>query len=663
MAPLSRDSVEVANPTAEAAVSPAGGATKTSGHLRQDALSLEVPVKVHGSRVTEVVRGVTPHTEPFEEQTTTMIIFPQGGVLRMSTSVNVGQMLVLTNSTTRQDAICRVVKVRTFTNMQGYVEVEFTHPQPTYWGVHFPKERGAAPAKPEAAPSTPAAPATPAGCLVPPHEEVKPRPVADVSWAPAKAMPPATAAVTPAASVTDVPKAAASVIPAAPATTPPKPYVVPSKPASSFIGIGSQEEVQPAAAATVTTKPAAPVAPPEIKEVPRVREIKKEAAAPVASVSAPSAPAADTDTAATDFPSLSITELLGDSDSPSEQAAAEVGREAEERVAAPAPAAKSDAAATTDAVDAVSASAAAPEVFGSRFDASARTAASDGPKGSPKWLLPVAAVAVLVAVAAGGAFYLRSQRSAAPAAASVPATASSPAASAAVRSAQPATSASAQPAAEPPSAAAVRNAIVAPHGNNVAPANKPAGPAPAQPAAPRSSNASAGAPPAPEPSKVTGTMVAEALNTHPVTAQRSTSDQNVEAPPVESESSSESAGVALPSILSPSDGPAAPEVKPEPEPKAATPVRVGGSVREPKLTYSVPPVYPVIAKEAHIQGDVVVKATIDQKGNVIHTEIISGPAMLRGAAIEALRRWKYTPSMLDGEPITVQMEVTLKFHM
>ena len=107
--------------------------------------------KVHGSRVTEVARGVAPHTEPFEEETSTMIVFPQGAVLRMSTAVSASQMLVVTNLKTRQDAICRVLKVRTFSNMQGYVEVEFTHKQPGYWGAIFPGE-GPAPSIPVAAP-------------------------------------------------------------------------------------------------------------------------------------------------------------------------------------------------------------------------------------------------------------------------------------------------------------------------------------------------------------------------------------------------------------------------------------------------------------------------------------------------------------------------------
>src|SRR6202789_740168 len=139
MAPLTKDTVEAASSAAEASSSSRGASPKAepAGHLRSDAVSLEVPVKVHGSRVTEVVRGITPHTEPFEEQTSTMIVFPQGGVLRMSTAVTAGQMVVLTNLKTGHDAICRVIKVRAYAQTQSYVELEFTNRQPGYWGVHF----------------------------------------------------------------------------------------------------------------------------------------------------------------------------------------------------------------------------------------------------------------------------------------------------------------------------------------------------------------------------------------------------------------------------------------------------------------------------------------------------------------------------------------------
>src|ERR1700678_754024 len=208
MAPLTKDTSEVTNSAAETGSSNRGTPAKASpaGHLRSDAVSLEVPVKVHGSRVTEVAREITPHTEPFEEQTSTMIVFPQGAVIRMSTSVNVGQMLVVTNLKSRQDAICRVVKVRTFSNLQGYVEVEFTHQQPGYWGVHFPSEG------PAAIPVIQTAPVISAAApVVIPETPVKAAPEQNVS------MP--VAPVAPAAPVSFVapvaPPPAAPVVPAA----------------------------------------------------------------------------------------------------------------------------------------------------------------------------------------------------------------------------------------------------------------------------------------------------------------------------------------------------------------------------------------------------------------------------------------------------------------
>src|SRR3984957_20619433 len=109
----------------------------TAGQVHADAVSLEVALKVHGSKVVTAGNGAAPQTEAFEEQTTSMIVFPHGGVLRMSTAVNAGQMLVLTNLKSRQDAICRVVKVRTYSSTACYVEIEFTHRQPGFWGVYF----------------------------------------------------------------------------------------------------------------------------------------------------------------------------------------------------------------------------------------------------------------------------------------------------------------------------------------------------------------------------------------------------------------------------------------------------------------------------------------------------------------------------------------------
>jgi protein TonB len=99
-----------------------------------------------------------------------------------------------------------------------------------------------------------------------------------------------------------------------------------------------------------------------------------------------------------------------------------------------------------------------------------------------------------------------------------------------------------------------------------------------------------------------------------------------------------------------------------PELRLEGPVRVGGQVKEPQLLSHVMPQYPLTAKEANIQGDVVIQTTVDEHGNVSNMKVVSGPMMLRGPALEALKRWKYAPSTLNGQAIAIQMFVTVKFN-
>ena len=144
MSTLSKEAMETAS-TKDSVISPEVSPAPSpivspAGQVHSDAVSLEVALKVHGSKVSGGTRGVPGQTEPFEEESSSMIVFAHGGVLRMATPVNVGQMLVVTNLKTRQDAICRVVKVRNYSNSASYVEVEFTSKQPGYWGVYFESE-------------------------------------------------------------------------------------------------------------------------------------------------------------------------------------------------------------------------------------------------------------------------------------------------------------------------------------------------------------------------------------------------------------------------------------------------------------------------------------------------------------------------------------------
>ncbi len=75
----------------------------------------------------------------------------------------------------------------------------------------------------------------------------------------------------------------------------------------------------------------------------------------------------------------------------------------------------------------------------------------------------------------------------------------------------------------------------------------------------------------------------------------------------------------------------------------------------PKLLASTLPIYPALAKQSNTQGDVVIKATIGKNGSVAHMDVVSGPTALRQAAIDALGRWKYEPSKLDGQPVEAQI--------
>ena len=100
-------------------------------------------------------------------------------------------------------------------------------------------------------------------------------------------------------------------------------------------------------------------------------------------------------------------------------------------------------------------------------------------------------------------------------------------------------------------------------------------------------------------------------------------------------------------------------IAPPPGPKA--PVRVGGRVKAPKPIIQVHPDYPALARQARIQGQVLIDAVLDEQGNVVEMRVVSGPPLLYQAAQDALRKWKYEPTYLNDQPIAVQMIVTITF--
>jgi periplasmic protein TonB len=104
-----------------------------------------------------------------------------------------------------------------------------------------------------------------------------------------------------------------------------------------------------------------------------------------------------------------------------------------------------------------------------------------------------------------------------------------------------------------------------------------------------------------------------------------------------------------------------------PPPSAAHPtheiLRVGGDVKEPQVIYAPQPAYPILAQTGKIQGTVVIDAVIDENGRVVQERAISGPALLMRAALNAVSQWRYQPTILDGQAVSIRMHVTVKFRL
>jgi TonB family protein len=609
-------------------------------------------------------------------------------------------MLVVTNTKTKADAICRVVKVRTFSNTQGYVEVEFTTAQPNYWAVRFPSDGPAPVAAAPAAPVKSAAPAKPVEAAKP--VAAPPAPVAPVAATPAVQAPKPAAPIAPAvvppapAPVAQTPKPvapAASVAVVPPQVVPPvaQPVVTPIakvespvvatpvpaaaapvSPASSHTSEVEDEDLDtilsrlspaaPVAASPVPNAPSldaifTPKPPQPVASSPVVAEVPKPAPAIQFPAAPPPAP----------VPSLTLSELRGDSiagastdsddteviehDALLKQAATEPSVETPRRTFG----SFSGGASLTGG----SSLTATADASSSETDGSASRVESSSSFGSdyaapPKqsnFLMIAACVGVLALVAGGGVFYFRTS------------VAGGKTAAPTIRTAESAKSPESEAAGETSEQTALRNTVAASNASIQPATSIPAAPVTAGNTA-TPSNPDLNVTPTPTRShsardeaaaKAIANVVDASANAHPVAAQRTDAGSPGAAPALDAPSGD--SGNALSGLVSTNDGSnlKAPEIHVD------GPVRVGGNVKEPQLISHVMPNYPLTAKEAGIQGDVVIQTTIDQHGNVVNMNVVSGPMMLRGPALEALKRWKYAPSTLNGQPIAVQMSVTVKF--
>jgi protein TonB len=100
-------------------------------------------------------------------------------------------------------------------------------------------------------------------------------------------------------------------------------------------------------------------------------------------------------------------------------------------------------------------------------------------------------------------------------------------------------------------------------------------------------------------------------------------------------------------------------------PRIATPqrVRVSSGVSTGLLIRKVTPNYPPLARQARIQGQVVLQAEISREGTIQNLQLISGHPMLAPAAIEAVKQWRYKPYLLNGEPVAVETQVVVNFSL
>jgi len=718
MAPISKDTrvltapLETTNAVSAAAV-PRHEDTATAS--RPQPVALEVPVTVNGARTVEG----SDKREPFSEATKTVLVLGNGAVIRLASPVSAGQLLFLTNEKTKKEVVCQVVKSKNYRSVSGYVELEFTESVVGFWGMRFPSDRlgTQAPASAPTARGNPVATVSAAHQLVSPVvsaapkiPEVKP---AQIYAAPAVPKPQApivqntATPVTPTAKKPEVrvipaPATSSSLasslasllgapeVPPASTSVKPPAALVPSenKPPSTLAVENSTEELKIQAArlkeqlssmlfsAAPVAKPAppAPAVPDRLPKVvsdvaAQVFEVRKSEpapakAAPPAKILPPQIKSS-LDTEEVKIPSW-LEPLARNAAAPAstqelvEREKAKHGTEItarEEHPAEPLP---------------VAALESAPEVelpgFGSLLPLDEPVITEERSSAGSGRGVFYGAVAAGVLLAAGGAWYFLHPANAVEGrSAPITTTASSQ------TNATLPPPAVTQPAALPASQTSVA-ALQATSGANPtplsstpalsaaltkAPANSAAAPVirdntrGAGTTIPAAATERISRPPLePEPKKPTLGDVHLARPT--MNRPRDPQEDGAEAPSISSGNSDASAG-GLDSGISAGNGkqPVAPE----------TPLPIGGDVKSAKLISSVSPVYPALAKNQHVSGDVCIDALIDANGRVTTMKVISGPTLLHQAAMDALRQWKYRPAALDGKTVPMHLTVTLQFRL
>jgi protein TonB len=116
-----------------------------------------------------------------------------------------------------------------------------------------------------------------------------------------------------------------------------------------------------------------------------------------------------------------------------------------------------------------------------------------------------------------------------------------------------------------------------------------------------------------------------------------------------------SAGLIVVSVPPPSP--------PQTTPRPSAPVRPGGDIRPPTKVKDVRPFYPEIARAAKVEGLVIVEATIGPDGKIQNARVLRSNPLLEQSALDAVRQWEFTPTLLNGVPVPIIMTVTVDFRL
>lgn len=154
-----------------------------------------------------------------------------------------------------------------------------------------------------------------------------------------------------------------------------------------------------------------------------------------------------------------------------------------------------------------------------------------------------------------------------------------------------------------------------------------------------------------------------AVNRAPTVAPQTIEPEGPDRPPAfPSDVPSSSSDVAGGLGIVPGTGASVLMPVPDP-PRPAGPVRVAQLPVAPVKTVDARPLYPEIARNARVEGTVVLEAVLDPTGRVTQLRVLKSVPMLNQAALDAVRQWRYTPSVYGGHPVSVLMTITIRFTL